>query len=149
MPVNVLKLIPTLPQYVPNASTRQQARNLLASYVPEAISVKETITNDVRFIDQGSNFERVKCPIDGTELDLGWWQQAMDAAYQTRFTNLAVILPCCGTVSSLNDLHYESPAGFARFVLEVDGPNTDLSDKQIHLLEEILECELRKIWAHY
>jgi hypothetical protein len=149
MSVNTLKLIPTSPEYVPRDTVQQRACGLLASYFPGAKETSCETTENVRFIDQGQNWERVRCPVCGCELDPEWWSQAMDTAYQTGLTNLLVNVPCCGAVSSLNDLQYELAAGFARFVLEVRDPGKDIDDKQLKTLEETLGCKLRKIWARY
>ena len=56
----------------------------------------------------------------------------------------------CGTAVSLNDLRYEWPAGFAKFVLEAMNPNVmDLPDEGFAELSRDLGTPLRKIWAHY
>lgn len=149
MSENVLKLIPASPEHVPKDVVLQRARDLLVAFFPGANEIRLIVTEEVRFVDQGQNWERVLCPICGTELDSEWWQQAMDAAYQRGFTDLLVNLPCCGAVSSLNDLQYEWPAGFARFVLEARSPGGDIDDKQLKILEKALGCKLRKIWARY
>jgi hypothetical protein len=52
---NLLRLIPTDEQYVPNDSAQEQARRLLASYVPQAEAVYAEVSDDVRFIDPGAN----------------------------------------------------------------------------------------------
>jgi hypothetical protein len=80
---------------------------------------------------------------------MAWWQKAMSAAYQTHFSDLSVHLPCCNATSSLNDLLYDSPAGFARFELIVRNPNGRVEDAQLEQLEMVLGCTLREIWAHY
>jgi hypothetical protein len=149
MSENILKLISASPDYVPRNVALQRACELLASFFPEANEANCEASEEVRFIDQGQNWERVLCPVCRAELDTTWWQQAMRAASQTGFTDLSVDLPCCGGVSSLNDLQYEWPAGFARFALEVHSPGRDLDDKQLKALEKALGCKLRKIWAHY
>ena len=144
-----LRLIPVNPEYVPDALAREDARRLLIALVPGADEVLAKITDDVKFVDQGRNFERIVCPSCGSELDVRWWQEAMDSAYATKFTDLVVSLPCCHNECSLNDLHYEWSAGFARFVLEALNPNADLDETQIHALEAKLGSALRKIWARY
>lgn len=146
---NFLRLIPADPVYVPGATAREAARKLLASFVPQADAVVVEVTDEVSFIDQGSNFERVICPVCGTELDVRWWQSAMDKAYEKRFSDLVVNTPCCSAESSLNDLDYQWPAGFSQFMLEARNPNGDLDDRQRGELEAILGCAVRKIWAHY
>lgn len=73
----------------------------------------------------------------------------MDKAQASSFNHLAVMTPCCGASSSLDDLKYELPAGFARFVLEAQDPKADLDDQQMQALAQIIGVGLRKIWAHY
>jgi hypothetical protein len=46
----------------------------------------------------------------------------MDASYRSAFEDLAVRTPCCHTDTTLNELDYDWPAGFARFVLEARNP---------------------------
>ena len=149
MPDNVLKLIPLDPQYVPEASAQFEVKGLLATMLPDAESIKVTVTDHVRFIDQGANFESVFCPNCGSELDRRWWQQAMNAAAKIGFSDLQVITPCCGSTLSLNNLRYVWPAGFARFVLEARNPNGDVSDENLRQIGRLLNSDMRKILAHY
>lgn len=148
MSSDILKLIPSSPEYVPDEGAQRHIYDLFASCVPRAI-VHSEVTEEVRFIDQGANWERVVCPACGAEIDTEWWQKSMDIAYQTKFTALLVDTPCCGKRYSLNDLCYEWPAGFARFVIEVHNLGMDINDNMVYSLEQILGCKLRKIWAHY
>jgi hypothetical protein len=137
------------PTYVPEAETQSPARDLLASWLPNAEYVRVSVTDDIRFIDQGSNFEAIFCPKCGAELDKQWWQKVMISASSTVFTNLIVITPCCGSTLSLNELRYVWPAGFARFVLEARNPNGDISEAALNSLSSLLKAEMKKIWAHY
>jgi hypothetical protein len=146
---NYLRLIPVSPEYIPAALASEEAWLLFTTFVPHADEVGVIITDEIGFIDQGSNWERVMCPICESELDLCWWKEAMDTAYKTKFTSLIVVLACCHNECSLNNLKYESPAGFARYVLQARNPGVDLNEAQVHVLEQKLGCELRKIWSHY
>lgn len=134
---------------MPGDAIFQWACDLLDTFFPKAREIRCEITEEVRFIDQGQNWERVLCSVCGAELDPAWWSEAMDAAHQTGFAHLLVKLPCCGSLFSLNDLQYELPAGFARAVLKVYSPGGDIDKRQLRALEKILECKLRKIWARY
>jgi hypothetical protein len=49
----------------------------------------------------------------------------MDAAERDHFTDLTIVTPCCGTHTTLNDLVYDWPQGFARWRVEV---MTQISD---------------------
>ncbi|MBV9851228.1 MAG: hypothetical protein JO250_16280 [Armatimonadetes bacterium] len=95
--------------------------------------------------------ERVLCPAcHAGLLDDGRWTQMMDTACETLFTHLVMPMPCCGAWLSLNDLNYDWPVGFARFVLEARNPDVpDLERDQVRALERILDCRLRVIWVHY
>jgi hypothetical protein len=147
---NILRLIPTVPDYVPDAEAQNQARKLLTSHLPQADEVYIKLSDTVRFVDQGSNFKRVRCPVCGAALELGWWRQAFGVVYETEFRELDIITPCCASSVSLNDLIYDSPAGFARFSLEALNPNVrDLEYEMRRKLEELLGCQLRRIWTHY
>ena len=55
---------------------------------------------------------------------------AMDQAYRFSFVDLAVSVPCCNAQLSLNDLRYEWPAGFARFILEAQSPGAELTGER-------------------
>lgn len=146
---NILKFIPVDPEYIPDDHVQESALELLTAWLPAAELVNGTVSDDIGFVDQGANWVRVLCPACGAELDVDQWQAFMDAAYPTQFTDLTVTMPCCGAVGSLNDLYYEWPAGFARYVLEALNPNADIDDEQFYQLEQLLGCNLRKIWAQY
>lgn len=146
---NVLIFIPTNPQYIPELPAQLKAEDLLRSFAPNADEVKAQTTDEVELVFTGTNLEKILCPVCGTLLDWGWWTDALDTAFNTsRFTNLLVMLPCCGETRSLNDLSYEWHTGFTRFRLEVRNPNKHNGDAVLPSLERILGCQLRQIWAH-
>lgn len=146
---NFLKLIPCSARYVPDENAAARGKAFLADRFSEASSVAWELTEQVQFIAPGQNFERVACPVCNQAIALDWWQNAMDMAYRTGFVDLSARLPCCNTLTSLNDLIYERPAGFARFVLEIASPGGDIDDRDLAELESIVGCPLRKVWAHY
>jgi hypothetical protein len=76
----------------------------------------------------------------------------MDSAWDAvhhQFSNLVITTPCCGIASSLNELHYVWPAGFAQFSLELVEPGDDGGAVTLAALERILGCQVRYIWARY
>jgi hypothetical protein len=143
------KLIPTIPDYVP-AGARGRARVRFASFVGHAEGVSAEVRERVEFVPAMGNFETVSCPGCGTQIDDQWWVWVMDAAYGERgFADMRVTVPCCGATTSLNDLTYHFPQGFARFVLSSFEPQvSDLEEWQVREMEEIVGCKLRKIWVH-
>lgn len=144
-----LRLIPSSPDFVPDKNSIDRAILLLREDFSGPGEIHFEISDSLRFIDQGVNLERVMCPCFNETLDLEWWQNAMDKAYKTEFQNLVVKVPCCGRDTSLNDLIYYWPAGFARFSIEISNPRLEVADLRIHQIETILGTPLRKIWAHY
>jgi hypothetical protein len=143
-----LRLIPADPELVPPEKAREEARAALEGWLHRAEHVTETVTEDVRFVDPGKNLERILCPACGAAIDRRWWEDALAISKLKSFRNLRVTTPCCRAVSSLNDLDYEWPAGFARFVLEASNPNvSELPGQQLRSLSRILGCKLRQIWS--
>lgn len=151
MSVTVLKVIPPDPSLVPDEQARAAALAYLATILPEAADITDVVTPHVEFIDQGGNFEYIRCPACNRLIDESWSSHVMDEVYDRHigFTNLLVRTPCCGHWLSLNDLDYHWPAGFARYRLDVRDPQGELSDDDMSTLESILHCSLRRVWARY
>ncbi|MCX6022738.1 MAG: hypothetical protein NTZ05_13625 [Chloroflexi bacterium] len=146
---NLVQFIPSDPKYVPEAAAQETAVVLLQGWLPDADEIAAGVTEFPAFIDAGGNFETVRCPFCSTEL-LEWWPGAMDQAYASSFSDLTVTLPCCGGASSLNDLQYDWPQGFSRFVLQVRNPNRPTFDAtELALIASVLGCQLRMIWTHH
>ena len=142
-----LKFVPTDPTARPSSASADQAVQLLESFAPEADSVSARFTEKIEFVDPGGNWSGVACAKCGADVEL-WWRDAMDRAHSKSFDDLRVITPCCGEATSLNELRYVAPAGFARFVIESLNPNiNDLTEQQQTELANCLRLPLRKIWV--
>jgi len=144
-----LRIIPADPSCVPSALARERALGVISQAVPLADDMTSVVTEDVRFVDCGANFETVRCPACGA--DVGeWWSLVMEMGHEQRFHDLRVTTPCCGMHTTLNDLLYSWPAGFARYTLEVLNPNVAaLSHAVVRRLEDALHAPVRVIWADY
>ena len=152
---NYLRLIPKDPAWQPTAQAAQRTVEALAPLVPGADTVEAEFLDQVTFIDQGANLERVLCPSCRAELDPDWWSAEMargggaELGDQT-FTDLAVTTPCCSAATSLNDLVYEWPAGFASFEVAVLNPQRGwLEPDELSRLGDLLGHPLRQVMAHY
>jgi len=144
---NWLQFVPADPTYRPSRAAADQAKTLLASFVPRAHEANVEFKDAIEFIHAGSNWSRVNCPVCGTDAE-AWWSEAVGAAFNN-FTDLNVTAPCCGARVSLNEMKYVWPVGFASFVIEAMNPGVaDLSPEQEELLASCLGCKLRKIWVH-
>ena len=148
MSSSFIKLIPTDPSFVPVGIAQENVKRFLSQrYTDDQV---EFISYEhAEFIDQGQNFESVSCNLCGNKLDIEYWQTTMDEAYEGQFVNLMFATPCCKKKTSLNDLTYEQPAGFARHVICISDPQKALTKDDIEELQNILRTKLRIIWAHY
>jgi hypothetical protein len=147
---NYLRLIPTDPAWRPQADAVQRAVATLTALVPSADAVEAELYDGVTFIDQGTNFEKLSCPNCHAGLTMDWWADRMGDASDARFTRLDVTTPCCGTKTSLNDLDYDWPAGFACAELSVRNPQRGwLDDAQLSKVAAQLGHPLRQVMSHY
>lgn len=145
----LLRIIPADPTFVPSEAARSSASARLREALADA-EVDAHVTDEVAFVDAGANFESVACPLCDGELDQDWWGEAVGLAAENSFELLTVKVPCCAGQTSLNELRYDMPQGFARCVIEATNPNVDeLPENLVDELAAILGCKLRVIWAHY
>jgi hypothetical protein len=147
---NVLRIIAVEPTWTPAPSAANAAKELLRRLAPAAEIVEADRYDETVFIDQGGNWERVGCPSCGVELDTVWWQDNMDRAYQSRFRSLEVVTPCCASATTLNDLDFQWPVGFARFEICARNPRRGWLDAgELDELERALGVRIRQVMAHY
>lgn len=145
-----LTLIPKDPYYLPGDGAVVEAKRLLERLFPAAGEISIDRGDELRFFDCGANFERVLCPLSGEEIELELWQDGMNRAARTNFTDLSFINPANGDEMSLNELIYDWPQGFAKFGLCVLNPGApDISPDDVLKLETLLGCKLMKILGHY
>ena len=147
-PSTILRLISSNPSYVPNQEQEQQAKDFLAKIYPRH-KIESISTDTIEFVDQGQNFDSIICPFCEKDIETEYWQYAMEKADQTHFTDLTMITPCCKKSTSLNDLRYVTPAGFAKYVLSVNDPETEMKHSDLSILQKMLETTLRTVYAHY
>lgn len=143
-----LKIIPANPSFVPNEDSQRNAQNLLQD-IYKSPRVELETTDEIEFVDQGSNFESVFCNKCGHEIAIEDWQSVMDECYETSFKNLIFQTSCCSSETSLNDLKYNWPAGFSKFCISIQNPDVSIDDSTLDDLQGILGVSLRLIWAHY
>jgi len=143
---NYLIIIPTDPNWQADDAAAQRVGQLVDELVPEAEDIEAFSLDEVEFFDCGENFESAKCPHCGADVT-EWWPEAMDRAGELSFGDLGVTMPCCGRPSSLNDLVYDMPQGFAQFAVSVTEPGVEeLDGAALRRLGETLGHPVRAIW---
>lgn len=74
----------------------------------------------------------------------------MSESYTTHFVDLTFETPCCQRILNLNDIIYDSPAGFARYSIVVIDLGYEVKNEElVGKLEAILDQEIRIVWANY
>ena len=144
----ILKLIPIKPDFIP-AKEKQEQASLFINSIFKGDQIETILNEDVEFVDQGSGFESVSCNYCGANINMEVWQEGMNKAYETQFTDLTFITPCCSKTTSLNDLLYYQPAGFAKFIVSISNPKENILTDDLDELQKILGTELKIVWAHY
>ena len=145
----VLYLIPDSSSQVPDVARFPTIVELLERLAPTAESASISVSERVRFFDAGENLESIRCPACGEDLDIGWWGESMSAAYEADFEELGVTTPCCSTATTLHDLEYDWPQGFARWAVELRNPDRGHLDATERAeLDAAAGVPLREIWQH-
>ncbi|MDJ1473177.1 hypothetical protein [Xanthocytophaga flava] len=148
MSTTILHLIPFDPSHVPT-NTKQQTTKALLNILFPSKEIELVITEETIFIDSGQYFTNVHCHLCGDVVKIEIWQDAMDAAYNTRFRDLTFTTPCCSRETSLNSLDYKMPSGFSRFMIIIRDLETELSIQNLQQIEKAMGCHLREIWTRY
>lgn len=146
---NWIVLVAVGPYAVPHGDAIEAARSAVETACPDAEEVLTEVTSTPQFVDAGQNFEKVSCPRCGAELDLDWWQRAMDDAARTEFSSLEVVTPCCASATTLNDLNYDWPQAFARVSIHAMNPQILGLDAAMKMkVEQLLDLPTRVIYQH-
>ena len=145
-----LRIIPQEPDFLPSEEATQAIVSAMRSLVSAQSSIKSKQFPGIQFVDQGGNFERVLCPNCQRDVT-DQWPAWMTESAKSGFSSRSVGFTCCGMETDLNDLIYQWPAGFSRFVLEIVSPNPSgwLAEGDQCRIEAILGCRIRQILAHY
>lgn len=142
-------MIPRDPNFVPETSRQQLARDRFAVIAPDADEIEIILSEGIRFFDCGGNFERVRCPACDAEVPTDWWQDRMTEDYGEGFRLASYTMPCCGQQHGLHQLIYEWPQGFGRFALDAMNPNIGmLEESLLREFEELLGTPLLVIYQH-
>ncbi len=128
----VYKLIPQDPFLELTEAQTAQLQQAVAEAAPDATF---TETERVQFVDAGAEFHTIHCPFCNSELAPMWWHKEMERIYARAqgFYDLSVTTPCCEQKTTLNDLVYDWPQGFASLVV------TTASETAVAALQQATE----------
>lgn len=108
-------------------------------------------------VDCGSNWEGVRCPRCGQDIEEWFGDRVSAASDDSELRDLAAVTPCCGVDTTLNELDFRWPVGFASFAIRVETPsrawqNPDspwFTDAEIEIVATALGSPVRQVLAHY
>lgn len=133
---------------VPPKERAEAALNLLKTIRPEAQDPELYLSDKPNFFHCGANFGNVFCPFCGTDI-MEWWQKASESWWNSADRrDLSVVTPCCGRATTLNDLDYNRPQGFACVAITLMNPDSDLEPEERQQVEAALGLPVRIIWQH-
>ena len=151
MSENWITIIPADPHARPAPTAIDAALALFKELAPNAAQITTEGDGDqIQFFDCGGNFEEVRCPACKTRVEIRDWQRWMNADYgPPGFALNPFKMPCCGTQTTVNDLTYIWPQGFARIGVSARDPDLGrLSDDQLKAFEQAMGCPVRAFYVH-
>ncbi|QLP99568.1 MAG: hypothetical protein HZY78_04270 [Burkholderiaceae bacterium] len=141
--------IPTDKSFVPSDQTIEEAVSFLDGVYRGDYPI-ETKTHSVpRFIDSGADFDRFSCPACKAVVKAydysDWWYTGPLQSIQNE--NQLIKVPCCHAELQFNQFDFGKHVGFAQFQINVEYAGEDVApnDQQLHQLEAILGCSVRRI----
>jgi hypothetical protein len=147
---NYIIIIPKNYDFIPNSLLEALLINEINKIVKTRDSLDIIRTEGIRFIDCGSNFEKIVCPNCGKELEIEFWQEKMDEYFNGySFLLEKFPLPCCKMEFNLNELVYIWEQGFGKYSIEILNPDIDrLSIENIDTFGNILKQQVKIIYRH-
>jgi len=145
---NWMIVIAADPLAVPPKERAEAAFNLLKTMRPDGEDPKLYLSDKPDFFHCGANFAHVFCPFCGTEIR-EWWEKPINDWWNSADRrDLLVVTPCCGRATTLNDLDYSRPQGFACVAITLRNPYSDIEPEERQQVEAVLGLPVRLIWEH-
>ncbi|MBO5031519.1 MAG: hypothetical protein J6C19_09400 [Lachnospiraceae bacterium] len=141
-----IKIIPAGSDRRISPQTADRAVKYLQSCII-AYSVEAHIYETPAFVDCGGYLQDISCPYCGKSLFTEWWTEAMNKAYENNFRKLDIKTPCCNKDSSLNELQYDFPCGFACAEIDIMNPREELMEECIIEVEKLMNTPVRIIYS--
>ncbi|MFC9077893.1 hypothetical protein ACFTY7_12815 [Streptomyces sp. NPDC057062] len=147
-----LTVIATDPYWQPRRDAADRAAAVLSGMLPDDDArrgLQAMWHDDVEVVVCGASLEKISCPHGAAHVSSHWWAQAVSARCDEGFSTLLVVVPCCEVQTSLNELVYDWPMGFARFRIEVLYPNRAwLTGEELARVADALGHPVRQILIH-
>ncbi len=144
---NIMYLLAADPLAMPSVERREWTELLVRNLCPGAHEIVVHADDLPELYLAMTNLEATYCPHCAANLD-EWWPQAVDTWWKGGRRDLGAVVPCCREPTSLNELDYDWPQGFARFAIEILNPSHDLEPGELDTISRAAGMLLRVVWAH-
>ena len=146
---NQLIIIPVNPEI----SLSKEISLELVKFLSEAFKNKEIciqLDTKINFVDCGENLEKITCPNCEKEIQLEYWQEIMEKAFEAGFSDLTFTINCCEAVTNLNSLIYKGNCGFSKYRITIYDPDFDKFNESKLLLDirNICQVNFKLIFSH-
>ena len=149
---SIAYILPKNENYSPQINEQNIISNFFKSRNILNLAIYYIYNDTIRFYDCGENFENILCPFCGYEIETGWWQEEMCKASETGFNMLKINTPCCNKESSLNEIEYNFPQGFALYAIKIEDFDMDkfpINETLLSGLENITGMKWKIVFSHY
>jgi hypothetical protein len=144
---NWLHYVPRDPNWQPAREAAESAASRLREIAPQSDEIECQFHDQIEIIHPYSNWSGVHCPACGADLD-DWWHDQLTTAYDGKSWTLQATTPCCGATTSLNDLDFDWPTAFGRFVLVAMNPKLIPTPEQDQAIADRIGSPVRAVWRH-
>lgn len=141
--------IPAVPHFIPAETAVQEGLTFLDGLYNGHYPIETSQYEQPSAVSTGADFDRFTCPacqalVTAYDYSDWWWQSPLSAPSDPQ---QIVKVPCCHREMQFKDFDFGNHVGFARFQIHVDGagPFVAPNEYQLHQLELLLGCRLRKI----
>ena len=143
---NILNLMAANPLALPSQERRGWVRAFVRDLFSGADEITIHATEEPAFFPAIENHELTLCPNCSTDITKWAWD-ALDPWYARDRRDLSVVTPCCAAPTTLNDLDYRKPQGFACFSIEVLNPTHAIDTAELAAISARAGTPMRIVWT--
>lgn len=157
MSLDLLRIVPEEIGFIPSTIDENRINHIIKELLPKSEEVEIDMYDEIRFIDQGENFEFFICPSCKKEFNIfnpnleDWgldWAEKMESV---NILSESIRMQCCNSVVNITEIQYHWPAYFAAFEICIHYPNIsrNLTQAELSRIENELQCKMRQVRTHY
>ncbi|WP_442511647.1 hypothetical protein SH528x_003332 [Novipirellula sp. SH528] len=142
-----LRILPRDPAFSLDHKTAGEVVAYLLNRVDGVRDAIPEIWSETHFFTHGRKPVEASCPNCHKPIPADWLNENIARCWDDSFTDLAVVAPCCGRDTTLDQLAFRRAAGFAHFMIRVYGSAvvSGIPEEHLRALESLVRCELKQL----